>query len=93
MTKKFIEWLDDEDMALCIKEWTLSGFTIKVGNSPENEKWKYVDVWNPDQDSDNDAEGAYIQRLDGYWIKVSHEAFPKWVNALKYADEYEVPGG
>lgn len=85
------KYLDGEDMDLALKEWKLSGFEIESGVS--NEGTHYIDVAHPDEDRDReepDAPGAYIQREDGHWILVPHGQYPQWVDALKYAEAYDV---
>ena len=87
---EFPEHLDDEDMTLAIKEWTLTGCDIYAGKDPKR-GISYVDVKDPDEDRDQpDALGAYVQRGDGFWILVPHRKYPQWDEALAFAEAHDV---
>jgi hypothetical protein len=86
---EFPEYLDDEDMDLAIKEWTLTGCRMLGGEDP-NTGARYLDVYGPDDRSSRSQMGAYVQRSDGGWVDVSLARALTWTLALECAENYDV---
>ena len=83
----FPEYLDDEDMTLAIKEWTLTGCKISSGT---HKGLGFVDVHDPEGEPFMETGGGYMQRKDGAWVLVPHNEYPVWADAQKYAESYDV---
>lgn len=86
---EFPEYLDDEDMDLAIKEWTLAGCRMVGGEDP-NTGTRYLDVYDPDDRSSGAQVGSYVQRSDGLWVDVPIARALTWPVALEYAENYDV---